>query len=283
MAKAASAPHRGTLNIISHGTCAILLDGTVRLIIPNVDNYTIVAGTFLSEQPLRKGARYRLEGVKAPTGPAARISTGANIFLVGVSLQPNAAVFCELDLSIPESFRSVRCMDIQKEWFPTPPASLRFSSQLALVHVLSYAFDDAASLALLDEANAKFPWKPKFDSATKTVNLHLYSDPKGDALPAVPAFTILTKLFGQEVPLDLAAVGPFVPPPAIYPEIHGLENLLELQDYSNSRPQRAAIQPPYDCGKIVGITSSSAATESGGSLGSSVSVRAKESGAAATS
>jgi len=292
MAKTTSAPRSGTLNIICHGTCAYLLDGRVRAIIPDVDNYTIVAGTFLNEQPLKKGARYRLKGVTPASGPAARISTGANIFLVGVSLQPNAEVFCELDLSIPASFRSVRCMDVQKEWFPSPPPSLHFSTQLALVHVLSYNFDDAASLVILDQANNRFPWEPEFDSTTKTVNLHIYSDPQTNApTDQEPAFATLTKLFGQAVPLDLKAVGPFVPPPTVYPEIRGLENPLELQDYSNSRPQHPAEQPPYHCGKLVGISpghqASLAETATGspgspGWLGFSVSVKAKASKAAAT-
>ena len=94
-----------------------------------------------------------------PSGPAARISTGANIFLVGVSLQPEAEVFCELDLPAPASFRSVRCMNIKNVWFPSPPPSLKFASQIALVHVLSYDFEDAASLALVDKSGT-FPWNP---------------------------------------------------------------------------------------------------------------------------
>jgi len=285
MAKATSAPRSGTLNVISHGTKAILLDGTIRYIIPDVDDYSIVAGTFLGEQPLKKGSSYRLQGVKPASGPEARISTGANIFLVGVSLQPNAAVFCELDLPIPASFRSVRSTDIKPGWFPTPPPSFQFAAQIALVHVLSYDFDDAASLAILDRDNAKFSWEPEFDSTTKTVNLHVYSDPLGDALPKVPAFTTLTTLFGQKVPLDLSAVGSFVPPPTVYPEIRGLENPLELQEYSNSRPQPAATKPPYSCTTLVVISPTHSASRTHaatGSLGFSVPVKGEASAAVAT-
>jgi hypothetical protein len=282
MADATSAPRSGTLNIISHGTKAILLGGTVRYIIPDVADYTIVAGTFLSEQPLKKGARYRLHGVKPASGPAARVSTGANIFLVGVSLQPNAAVFCELDLPIPASFRSVRCTDVGAGWFPTPPPTLQFAAEIALVHVLSYEFDDAAALAILDQDNAKFPWEPKVDGTTKTVNFHIYSDPAAAAPPGnIPAFTTLTNLFGQNVPLDLAAVGPFVPPATVYPEIRGLEQPLELQEYSNSRPQPPAKEPPYSCATLVALPPVHAASRAfvastpaaPGSLGFSVSVK----------
>lgn len=276
MAEAKSAPRKGTLNIISHGTKAILLDGAVKYLIPDVEDYSIVAGTFLEEQPLERGKVYKLEGVKSGDGPQARISTGANIFLVGVSLHKNAAIFCELDLPIPATFRSVRGVDIEADWFPDSKAFLQFSSQIALVHVLSYDFEDAAKLQILDEHSQPFPWKPKFDATTKTVNLHIYSDPLTDALPKVPAFTTLTKLFGQELALDLSAVGPFVPPPTIYPEIHGLESPLEIQEFTNGRPQRAAKQPPYSCATLVAVPpghSASRVLAANGSLGFSVSVK----------
>jgi hypothetical protein len=252
MAEATSASRGGTLNIVFHGTCAYLLDGTIRAIIPDVANYTIVAGTFLNEQPLKKGARYRLKGVNKVSGPAARISTDANLFLVGASLRPDAAIFCELHLPQPASFRSLRCMDVEKEWFP---------SQIALVHVLSYDFEDHAELVILDRANDRFPWEPKFDRKTKTVNLHVYSDPAAGAPPEkLPAFKVLMDLFGQDVALDLDAAGPFVSPPAVYPEIRGLEEPLEIQDYNNSRPERAAEEPPYSCTHIFGIATGQGAT-----------------------
>jgi hypothetical protein len=276
MSDANGAPRKGTLNIISHGTKAIVLDGALRYVIPDVENYSIVAGTFLEEQPLERGKVYKLEGVKSGDGPQARVATGSNIFLVGVSLQRNAAIFCELDLPIPATFRSVRGIDIEADWFPGSKAFLQFSSQIALVHVLSYDFEDAAKLQILDEHGQPFAWKPKFDATTKTVNLHIYSDPLTDGPPKVPAFTSLTKLFGQEVALDLSAVGPFVPPPTIYPEIHGLESPLEIQEFTNGRPQSAAKQPPYSCATVVAVPpghSASRALASTGSLGFSVSVK----------
>jgi hypothetical protein len=268
MAEANGAPHCGTLNVIFHGTCAFLLDGSVRSVIPDVENYTIVAGTFLKERPLEKGARYRLKGVNPATGPAARIATGDNIFLVGVSLQPHADVFCELDLPYPTSFRSVRCMDIDKAWFPDPPPALKFSTELALVHVLIYDFDDPASLVLLDKANNRFPWEPQFNRHTRTVNLHVYSDPKTDAIPAVPALTKLVELFGLTVPLDLAAVGQFVSPPIVYPEIRGLEEPQELADYMTSHPGPEQLQPPYHCTQVIATPPGSST-----SIGFSVSVQ----------
>ncbi len=142
--------------------------------------------------------------------------------------------------------------------------------------MLSYSFEDAEKLAILDQDNARFPWQPKFDNTTETVNLHVYSDPLGEALPTVPAFTTLTNLFGQNVPLDTAAVGEFVAPETVYPEIHGLENPLELQEFSNSRPQSKAVKPPYNCTTMVAISPSHSATRalaSTGSLGFSVSVK----------
>ena len=277
MGETTGAPRGGTLNIIFHGTCAFLLDGSVRNIIPDVENYTIVAGTFLKERPLEKGARYRLKGVKPASGPAARIATGANIFLVGVSLQPHAAIFCELDLPFPASFRSVRLMDIDKAWFPDPPPALKFSNELALVHVLTYDFDDPASLVILDKANTRFPWEPKFDRRTKTVNLHVYSDPQTNAPPdKKPAFTRLVDLFGLTVPLDLAAVGPFVSPPNVYPEIRGLEEPQELADYITSHPKPEQVEPPYHCTQLIAT-----AHGTSGSLGYSVSVKAEAGEAAA--
>jgi hypothetical protein len=282
MAEATSAPRGGTLNVILHGTRVYMLDEGVTIIIPDIANYTMVAGTFLHEQPLVKGARYSLKGVNKPSGPAARISTGANMFLTGVSLVPNAAVFCELDLLVPADFRSVRCMDVQEAWFKSPHPTLQVGYQLALVHVLSYDFDDAASVAVVDQAGARFPWEPKFDQATKTVNLHIYSDPQAGAPPeTLPAFTELMNLFGQNVQLDPDAVGPFVPPPDVYPEIRGLESPLELQDYNTSRPEHAATEPPYSCvplGGTGGGSPSKALVAGGtasatGALGFSISVK----------
>ena len=278
MAKASGAPRGGTLNVILHGTCAFLLDGSVRAVIPDVENYTIVAGTFLKERPLQKGARYRLKGVRPVAGPAARIATGDNIFLVGVSLQPHADIFCELDLPLPASFRSLRPMDIDPAWFPDPPPALKFSGELALVHVLIYDFDDPEALVLLDKANNRFPWEPKFDHRTKTVNLHVYSDPQANApLDKVPAFTRLVDLFGLTVPLDLAAVGPFVSPPSVYPEIRGLEEPQELLDYSTSHPAPEQQTPPYHCTQLIVTAPGTSA-----SLGYSVSVKGEPSEAAAS-
>src|SRR5580692_2065218 len=125
----ASAPCTEMLNIIFHGTSAFVLDETIRIVIPNVDKYTIVAGTFLNERPLRKGGRYHLKGVKPACEPRARVATDANIFFVGVSLKPSADIFCELELPLPAAFRSLRLMDIDKAWFPDPPPALRFSNQ----------------------------------------------------------------------------------------------------------------------------------------------------------
>jgi|HubBroStandDraft_1064217.scaffolds.fasta_scaffold00079_17 hypothetical protein len=295
MAQPTSASRGGTLNIVFHGTCAYLLDGSIRAIIPDVANYTIVAGTFLNEQPLKKGARYHLKGVKVPSGPTARISTDANLFLLGASLKADAAIFCELHLPPPANFRSVRCMNVDQKWFPSPPTSFKFSSQLALVHVLSYDFDDPTELVILDKANNRFPWEPKFNHQTKTVNLHFYSDPQTNAPQALPAFTTLTDLFGQTVPLDTSAIGLFVSPPNVYPEIRGLEEPMELQDYNSSRPQGKAEQAPYNCTKVVGIVQGTAqapaktnlaiAATGSASLGFSVSVKGEVhgGGAAATS
>ncbi|MGO4884384.1 MAG: hypothetical protein ACLP59_26720 [Bryobacteraceae bacterium] len=248
MAAEARAPQGGTLNVIFHGSCAFLLDGNVEAIIPDVPNYIFVAGTFLQEHPLEKGASYRLVGVQPAGSPAARIATGSNVFMLNAEVQADAPIYCELHLKLPTAFHSLRPVDVDPAWFPTPPPCFKVPLQIALVHVLTYEFEDAAALAILDGSGNKFPWSPEYNSTTKTVNLHIYSDPDANAPPdPFPATTLLTKLFGLDVPLETGLKGPFVSPPNVYPEIRGLEQPAELVDYSSGRPARAHLDPPYNC------------------------------------
>ncbi|MGA2594486.1 MAG: hypothetical protein ABSH32_31695 [Bryobacteraceae bacterium] len=260
---ATSNPRSGKLNIVVHGTVGFFLDGkSVRVVIPTVENFNIVAGTFLKEQPLAKGKTYSLVGVKgAAAGETPSISTGVNIFLVGVEVN-EAARFCEFDLLVPAGFRSVRTMKVRSKWYkpPLPPKFIK-PKQLALVHVLTYDFEDYESLKILPE-DGEIKWKPEFNDQTKTVNLQIYCDPKSDTAPAPdPPFKNLMNLFGMTtVELDTTAIGRFKAPRNPYPEIKGLENPLELEDYIAGHTAAAAIQPPNDCAPVHGLAEKHPAT-----------------------
>jgi hypothetical protein len=248
--KSPSDPHGGQLNIVFHGTLAFVLDGDVKVVVPEIDKFHIVAGTFREEQPLQKGAHYRLVGVKPASGPAPHVATDANVFLVGVKLQAGAAVFCDFNLQTPAGFRSLDYVNLKGAALPEfPPPFAIPKDVVALTHVMTYDFDDVRSLAILDHKNNRFPWAPKLNGRTGTVNLHVYCDPQDDAAPEpMPAFVQLVGMFGVRLTIDLKAIGPFAAPPEVYPEIRGLEDADEVQDFSHSHPGLAKSAFPIHCG-----------------------------------
>jgi hypothetical protein len=262
---ATSDPRSGKLNIVVHGTVGFFLDGeSVKVVIPDVDKFIIKAGTFKEEKPLDKGKIYSLDGVReAAAAVTPNISTNANIFLVGVNVEDTP--FCEFDLPVPATFRSVRGMNVPKKgnWYtPEDPSQFHIPEQLALVHVLTYDFEDYRSLAIRDQDRKPFAWEPEpsFDRQTKTVNLHIYCEPEcGTVTGSPPPFTKLMALFGVTVTLDTTP-GNFDQPPNVYPEIWGLENSLELDDYCDSRATAQAIHPPNDCAGTIALATAHPAT-----------------------
>jgi len=175
-----------------HGTFAFVdRPEGVEVLVPNVSMHAYYAGSWgPGLQELAPGKRFRLSGVKNGNGTAA-FNPDEHICVQGLADDYDRFLRCSWEPMVPKRIFTLQRMKLTGRNFSQPvPAAVHIPGRVGLLHVMTFEFDDLASLSVLDvsggsDQGVKKPlWRPLAPvgaagrvQANCVVNLHIFADP----------------------------------------------------------------------------------------------------------
>jgi hypothetical protein len=243
------------LNVIFHGLSVINFSSdAVHVYLPIVaTDYAHLAGSWMQEVPLARGARYRLSGMMTGPRPELRVIDPNQNAVFAAQVADRALSFCELVLPFPDFLIPLRMVrkERRRNFFMGSPQPIVQPSAVPEILVFSYVHPDPTSSLQFRPLD----WTPVIMGGV--IDLHIWDAPaKAPSVQeAKHAFEQMAKMIGSStLQLDpfYAEIKP--PEPDEDPSVAGLScqqewTLVERlghPDGCGNRRRRDAPKAPWD-------------------------------------